>query len=174
MAASKRKKKVRNAAQVTNNTDANLGIVEVRGENLAQEEKAEDNNDDVTRKRVSTAPAEEVVGANGEEKSDDDCEEDQSDHVGDVDTGGQLQPRRGGVMSDANMLKEAKLQLAKKREKAVPLFARQSQAPSPEECAAARKLAATKQIDGAPRDTCEANGQLVVVVPLLAGTRRSS
>ena len=83
--------------------------MEVRDENLVGEE-VPDNDVVATRKRVSTAPAEEVVGANGEKKSDDDCEEDQSDHVGVVDTGGHLPPRRGGVMSDANMLKEAKRQ----------------------------------------------------------------
>jgi hypothetical protein len=37
MGTSKRRKKAQNAAQVTNNTDANLGIVEVPGENLVQE-----------------------------------------------------------------------------------------------------------------------------------------
>ena len=105
MARSKIKKKVSNDAQVTNNADAKVDIVEVRDEKMVEEE-APDNDVVATRKRVSTGGAEEVVGANGEEKSDDDCEEDQCDHVEEVNTEGRLPPinEEGWIPTDQRVL----------------------------------------------------------------------
>ena len=79
MAGSKNKKKVSNDAKVTNKADAKVDTVEVRDEKMVEED-APQNDVVATRKRVSTGGAEEVVGANGGDKSNDDCEENECEN----------------------------------------------------------------------------------------------
>ena len=154
-------KRVRRCRKKVAKDDANGNTGAVPDENTVDDEVP--NKDDLAaaistrlaRNRVSSGDVEEKID-DGEREVEDAKSGDDEDEA---NTGEELVPRRGRIMSPANMLIKAKNDHEGKKQPPAALFDSAANAPTPEQSAVAREAKRAKQI-ARQVDTVEQNSLL--------------